>query len=114
MEVAGSVDSGGILESALVDQKMRSDRHKSNFDALKAQHLSLQEVSQSLFSIVRELCITLVIGLQRFQSLRLEHNALSDSYDRLHQKSHEIIQKLQSERDDKIIECENLKKQVME
>ena len=40
---AGGVDGG--LESALLDQRMRADRHKANFDALKAQHLALQEVT---------------------------------------------------------------------
>ena len=31
--------------SALLDQRMRADRHKANFESLKAQHLTLQEVS---------------------------------------------------------------------
>lgn len=39
-----SSDTEGGLESALIDQRMRADRHKSNFEALKVQHLALQEV----------------------------------------------------------------------
>ena len=36
---------GTVLESALLDQKMRADRHRGNFESLKAQHLFLQEVN---------------------------------------------------------------------
>lgn len=43
MEVEG-VQKEGVFESALIDQRMRADRHKSNFDTLKVQHLTLQEV----------------------------------------------------------------------
>ena len=32
------------METALMDQRMRADRHKANFESLKAQHLTLQEV----------------------------------------------------------------------
>ncbi len=39
-----SADKGGMLESALIDQRMRAERHKSNFDALKVQHMAVQEV----------------------------------------------------------------------
>ena len=35
--------------SALLDQRMRADRHKANFESLKAQHLTLQEVSRVNF-----------------------------------------------------------------
>lgn len=44
--VAGTsvVAGGGGLESALIDQRMRADRHKSNFEALRVQHQALQEV----------------------------------------------------------------------
>lgn len=38
--------------------------------------------------------------------------SLAENYDRLAHKSQEIIQTLQSERDAKIIECEELKTQV--
>ena len=44
--------------------------------------------------------------------MKLEFESLSESYDRLHHKSQEIIHTLQKERDDKIIECEELKPQV--
>ena len=37
-------ESGSVLESALIDQRMRADRHRANFESLKAQHLTLQEV----------------------------------------------------------------------
>ena len=33
------------LEKALLDQKLRAERHRSNFEALKAEHLLLQEVN---------------------------------------------------------------------
>ena len=42
----------------------------------------------------------------------MDCDTLSENYDRLHQKSQEIIQKLQNERDGKILECEKLKKHV--
>ena len=45
MESETSTDKGNVLESALIDQRMRAERHKSNFDALKAQHVALQEVN---------------------------------------------------------------------
>lgn len=80
------------MEAALIDQRMRADRHKLNFDALKVQHLTLQE---------------------RFQTVKSESDLVTENYDRLHQKSHEIIQKLQNERDDKVIECEELKKHAL-
>ena len=35
-----------VLESALLDQRMRADRHKANFESLKAQYLNLQDVSK--------------------------------------------------------------------
>ena len=37
-------ETGNALESALIDQRMRADRHRANFESLKAQHLALQEV----------------------------------------------------------------------
>ena len=36
------------LEVALLDQRMRADKHKTNFESLKAQHLNLQEVSETV------------------------------------------------------------------
>ena len=44
MELPGGTEKGNVLEAALIDQKMRADKHKLNFDALKVQHLALQEV----------------------------------------------------------------------
>lgn len=41
---AGDRETGSVLESALIDQRMRADRHRANFESLKAQHLTLQEV----------------------------------------------------------------------
>ncbi len=38
-------EAGGVVGSALIDQRMRADRHKYNFETLKAQHMTLQEVS---------------------------------------------------------------------
>lgn len=35
---------GEGLESALLDQRLRAEKHKANFEALKAQHLALQDV----------------------------------------------------------------------
>ena len=40
--------TGNVLESALIDQRMRADRHRANFESLKAQHLTLQEVEYSI------------------------------------------------------------------
>lgn len=38
--------SGGVsVETALLDQRMRAEKHRTNFESLKAQHLRLQEVS---------------------------------------------------------------------
>ena len=45
-----NLDLGEGLESALLDQRMRADRHKANFESLKAQHLALQEVSAGQLS----------------------------------------------------------------
>lgn len=42
----------GSLEAALLDQRVRADRHKANFETLKAQHLSHQEVRENNFSIL--------------------------------------------------------------
>lgn len=47
-----------------------------------------------------------------YADLQLEHETITERYDHLHQKSQDIIQKLQLERDNRILECENLKKQV--
>ena len=33
------------LESVLLDQKMRVEKHRMNFETLKSQHILLQEVS---------------------------------------------------------------------
>ena len=52
------------------------------------------------------------ILFQAHNNLKLEFESLSESYDRLHHKSQEIIHTLQNERDEKIIECEELKPQV--
>ena len=49
MDIDSAGDAGGVLESALIDQRMRADRHKSNFEALKAQHILLQEVNLLYF-----------------------------------------------------------------
>ena len=50
--------------------------------------------------------------MKAHQSLQLEHEILSENYDRLRHKSEEIIQTLQQERDGKILECEQLRTQV--
>jgi len=42
----------------------------------------------------------------------VEFETLSENYDKLHQKSQEIIHTLQNERDAKIVENEELKTQV--
>lgn len=34
-----------VMEAALLGQRMRSDKHRENFEALKAQYINLQEVS---------------------------------------------------------------------
>ena len=44
MEVDSGSERGSVLEAALIDQRMRADKHKLNFDALKVQHVALQEV----------------------------------------------------------------------
>lgn len=44
--------------------------------------------------------------------MRVEFETLSENYDKLHQKSQEIIHTLQNERDAKIVENEELKTQV--
>lgn len=44
--------------------------------------------------------------------MRVEHDMLSENYDKLYEKSKEIIVKIQDERDSKIIECEELKNHV--
>lgn len=36
--------AGPDLGSVLMDQRMRADKHRMNFDALKSQHIVLQEV----------------------------------------------------------------------
>ena len=36
------------LESVLLDQKMRVEKHKMNFESLKTQHIMLQEVSAAI------------------------------------------------------------------
>ena len=51
-EVENSGEKGGMLESALIDQRMIAERHKSNFDTLKTQHIALQEVWYRNFSFV--------------------------------------------------------------
>ena len=35
---------GTTVEASFIEQRMRTDRAKNNFETLKAQHLSLQEV----------------------------------------------------------------------
>ncbi len=35
---------GRDLEAVLLDQRMRADKHRTNFESLKAQHLIIQEV----------------------------------------------------------------------
>ena len=52
------------------------------------------------------------ICIQSHQNLRVEYETLSENYDKLHHKSQEIIRTLQTERDGKIMECEELKAQV--
>lgn len=39
------MEGEGGLESALLDQRMRAEKHKTNFEALKTNHLMLQNVS---------------------------------------------------------------------
>ena len=34
-----------VMEAALLDQRMRSCKHRENFEALKAEFINLQEVS---------------------------------------------------------------------
>ncbi|XP_064406976.1 centrosomal protein of 83 kDa-like [Halichondria panicea] len=93
MENEGGGLSGGLgLESALLDQRMRAEKHKTNFEALKAQHLILQDAHS-----------------QQGDELAL----LAGNYDRLVSRSQEIIQTLQSERDSKIVECEEQRAQVL-
>lgn len=44
------------LEKALLDQKLRAERHRSNFEALKAEHLILQEVNFTAVSYFSSCC----------------------------------------------------------
>ena len=37
---------GSNLESVLMDQKLRADKHRMNFDTLRSQHIVLQEVGR--------------------------------------------------------------------
>ena len=37
-----------VMEEALLDQRIRSDKHRENFEALKAVFINLQEVSAVL------------------------------------------------------------------
>ena len=37
-----------VMEAALLDQRIRSDKHRENFEALKAVFINLQEVSAVL------------------------------------------------------------------
>ncbi len=39
-----ALDAGEGLESALLDQRMRAEKHKTNFETLKTNHLMLQDV----------------------------------------------------------------------
>ncbi|KAL5473449.1 hypothetical protein EMCRGX_G027934 [Ephydatia muelleri] len=71
---------------------MRSDRAKNNFETLKAQHLILQEAHRNLTA---------------------EHQTVIENYEKLHSRSKEIISTLQKERDGKIVECEELRSQVL-
>lgn len=112
MEAESYGDKGNMLESALIDQRMRAEKHKANFDTLKAQHVALQEVCWKLqiqFVLNR---LYFLLSSQKFQNMRFEYDTLLENYDSLHQKSQEIIQTLQTERDDKIVECESLRKHV--
>ena len=47
---APDVETGSVLESALVGQRIRADRHRTNFESLKAQHLTLKEVFIAKFN----------------------------------------------------------------
>ena len=44
--LVGREPVGSNLESVLMEQKMRADKHRVNFDALKTQHIVLQEVGE--------------------------------------------------------------------
>ena len=66
-----------------------------------------------MLSVFDELCgYAIFCVVQAHQTLRVEFETLSENYDKLHQKSQEIIHTLQKERDAKILENEELKTQV--
>jgi hypothetical protein len=75
------------------DQKRRfaNDRHRENFESLKANYINQQEAHTNL---------------------QQEYATLSVQYEQLHTKSREIISTLQQERDQKITENEHLQTQV--
>ena len=50
---------------------------------------------------------------QAHQSLYQQYAILLEQYEQLHAKSQEIIATLQEERDQKIMECQNLRSQVI-
>jgi hypothetical protein len=76
------------------DQKRRfaNDRHRENFESLKANYINQQEAHTNL---------------------QQEYATLSVQYEQLHTKSREIISTLQQERDQKITENEHLQTQVL-
>ncbi len=69
------------LEQALIDQKLRAERHRSNFEALKTEHLILQEVCQwcvatnlaSLVSYVLWQSLILLFRIVKAGKLNMKH-----------------------------------------
>lgn len=86
------VEAPSNLESVLLDQKMRVEKHKMNFESLKTQHIMLQEAHAKL---------------------QVDSDVLNEELQRMEKRSEEIISTLQKERDDKIAECEQLRSQVL-
>jgi hypothetical protein len=92
MEELTFTDTRSLSPRALLfDQSNRLDQHKANFESLKREYLKLQEM---------------------YDKLKEENIAQHDSLTGIVCKSENIIRQLQDERDEKIIECEQLRSQV--
>ena len=115
---------GVFMETAMLEQRMRMEEYRTNFETLRAQHIRLQEVcclkimprvllrtpscarnSSSLFS---------TCSPQVHEELQHEQTELTKQYHHLEAQSEQIISQLQTERDDKISECEQLRAKVKE
>lgn len=91
-EILQKLDMIGNLESVVTEQKIRIEKMRTTYETLKAQHFQLQDT---------------------FEEKNKELKDVKNEMKKIQELSQETVQRMRTERDAKIQECEEIKMQLV-